>query len=77
MNIHIRATARLLNTLLIPAVAGIAVAVIFTFVPMQQLLLGLAAGLVVFMLYLFYSWTLDQIRKEDQLKETMNDQTSR
>lgn len=72
MNIHVRTTVRLLKTMFIPAIAGLVIALIFKFLPMQQILLGMVVGLVVFMFYLFYKWTLEQIKQEDQLKQMTN-----
>lgn len=68
MNIHVRVIGRLLRNIFIPAVAGVVIAIMFSYLPMQHILFGLAVGLVVFMIYLFYNWTLDQIKQEDQLK---------
>lgn len=78
MNIHVRAVGRLSKMMFIPALVGIVIAVIFEYLPMQHILLALAVGLVLSMIWLFYNWTLDQIRQEDMLKSMMtkNDQAS-
>lgn len=72
MNIHVRTIGRLLRNMFIPAVAGIVIAIMFSYLPMKQILTGIVIGLVIFMFYLFYSWTLDQIKQEDQLKAMSN-----
>lgn len=72
MNIHIRTTARLLKTMFFPAIVGVLVAIMFEYLPMEHILLAAAVSLVIFMFYLFYKWTLDQIKQEDQLKAMSN-----
>lgn len=69
MNIHIRAIKRLLKTMMIPVMIGISVGALWTMLTATQIVVGLSIGLLGFTIWLFYIWTLDQIRQEDQLKE--------
>lgn len=68
MNIHVRALVRLLKVITIPAIAGVVIGIMFNMLTAQQLMLGLAVGIIVFMFWLFYSWTLAEIKQEDTLK---------
>lgn len=81
MNIHVRVIGRLFKIMLVPALVGVSIALIFEYLPMQYILSALAIVLAVFMFWLFYNWTLDQIKHEDQLREMKelmkNDQASR
>ena len=72
MNIHVRAIGRLLKIMFIPLLVGVAIGLMFEYLPMQHILFALVIGLVAFMFWLFYNWTLDQIRQEDQIKSMMN-----
>lgn len=68
MNIHLRATGRLLKNMFIPALVGAGVGVLFHMLPVKVIIWSMVAGILVLLMWLFYSWTLDQIRNEDALK---------
>lgn len=72
MNIHLRATIRLLKTITIPALVGVVIGIAFNVMTADQIIISLTIGLLVFMFWLFYNWTLDQIKQEDQLKAMSN-----
>lgn len=54
---------------MIPVMIGISVGALWTMLTATQIVVGLSIGLLGFTIWLFYIWTLDQIRQEDQLKE--------
>lgn len=72
MNIHLRATIRLLKTITLPALVGAVIGIGFNMMTAEQIIISLAVGLIVFMFWLFYNWTLDQIKQEDILKHMEN-----
>lgn len=72
MNIHVRAIGRILKTITIPTIVGIAVGIMFNTLTANQIAISLSFGLVIFLFWLLYSWTLDQIKQEDQLTALSN-----
>lgn len=71
MNIHFRVLARLLRNMFIPALIGATVGLILNLLPVEQILWIIVAGLVVGMCWLFYSWTLEQIKQEDEINAAL------
>lgn len=71
MNIHFRVLARLLRNMFIPALIGATVGLIFNLLPVEQILWIIVVGLAVGMCWLFYSWTLEQIKQEDEINAAL------
>lgn len=71
MNIHFRVLARLLRNMFIPALIGATVGLIFNLLPVEQILWIIVVGLAAGMCWLFYSWTLEQIKQEDEINAAL------
>lgn len=69
MNDHIRAIKRLAQIVTLPVAIGVAVAMIFEFFSVQTIITMLAIGTAIFMVYLLYSWILNDIRIQDKVDE--------
>ena len=69
MDIRIRAFIRSIGMLAVCSAAGVAVALFFKYFPIEYIPHFFISGLIILMIYIGYSISLNQLKAEETLKE--------